>query len=262
MQKLILSIFKKLKSPLQTSHKGQNGILYIVAGSKQYHGSLWYAIEIASRLVDLIYVETDLSNYALVRALKKLHPAIILVSPAERKTYLAKSDCVLLGPGLGRSERTKKLVCNILASRYCPVKRVIDADALYYLTKSLYTEQTVITPHAGEYQALFGEQNPVLISQMLPSVIVAKGHKTVICQNGKSCYNSIGNAGLTKGGTGDVLAGLIAALGCTHSVWLASRLAVVAEGCAAETLAKRYATRFSTTQLIEQIPKTFHHYSQ
>ena len=59
MPHLAPRVFTQLRQPKPTSHKGQNGVLYIVAGSKQYHGSLWYAVEIASHFVDLIYVERD-----------------------------------------------------------------------------------------------------------------------------------------------------------------------------------------------------------
>lgn len=260
MSKITLSILKKLRQPLSTSHKGQNGVLYIVAGSKQYHGSLWFAIETASHFVDLIYVETDRSNYALVSELKKLHPAIILVSARQRKTYLAKSDCVLLGPGLGKGVRTKTLVRAILRSQYCPTKRVIDADALYYLSPRLLTKDTVLTPHPGEYRALFQTGLPKDISKKIPAIIVAKGATVWICQNGKCDYNTEGNAGLTKGGTGDVLASLIAAFSCTNPVWLASEAACILQRQTARHLALQSGTHYSLLELIQHLPSTLHQY--
>lgn len=260
MSQLTLNILKQLHTPSPTSHKGQNGILYTVAGSQQYHGSLWYAVELASHFVDLIYVETDPSNRAMIQSLKKLHPAIILVSSSNRKRYLAKSNCVVLGPGLGRGTRAKKIVHSVLTSKYCSTKRVIDADALYYLSPNFLTKDTVLTPHAGEYRALFGDVSPDRASKSVPAVIVAKGARTEICQNGKCDYNTRGNAGLTKGGTGDVLASLIAALSCTNPVWLASRAASVAEGEAAISLSKHTSTHFSTLELIQHIPKILHKY--
>lgn len=251
-------IMQQLRVPEPTSHKGQNGVLYCAAGSAQYHGSLWYAIEVACHVVDLIYVETDPSNHQLVTALTELHPAIILVDPQRRSEYLAKSDCVLLGPGLGRTEHAQQLVEEIVNDSNRPAKIVIDADALHYIHESDITADVVVTPHAAEYTALFGEEACQEVARRVTGVIVQKGSTDVICQNQKIRYNTHGNAGLTKGGSGDVLAAFIAALACTNPVWLASCAAVVCVGQAAEDLAQQRGTTFSIVELIDQIPITYH----
>lgn len=251
-------IIQQLRVPETTSHKGQNGVLYCIAGSTQYHGSLWYAIEVACHFIDVIYVETDTSNNQLVTSLKQLHPAIILVDPQLRSEYLAKSDCVLLGPGLGRTEHAQKLVRDLLHHKHRPAKVIIDADALHYIHESDITADVVVTPHAAEYKALFGEEACQQVAQRVAGVIVQKGSTDVICQNQKIRYNTHGNPGLTKGGSGDVLAALIAALACTNPVWLASCAAVVCVGQSAEDLALQRGTTFSIQELIDQIPITYY----
>ncbi|MDP3970253.1 MAG: NAD(P)H-hydrate dehydratase [bacterium] len=256
-QNLSPQILKKIKLPQKSSHKGQNGILYIVAGSKQYHGALFYAISIASFFVDLIYVETDLSNRSMVMALKKLHPAIILVSAQQRMRYLKKSDCLLIGPGLGKTAKSRKTVLTLLKHSAKPEKVVIDADALSFIQQKQLTANMVITPHQGEYRELYGNTEVLEASKLHPAVILQKGAKDAICQNGKCKYNTRGNAGLTKGGTGDVLAGLVAVFCCLSDVYTASCAGAILNGLAAEDLEKRYGTYFSTQTLIQQIPQTF-----
>lgn len=237
------------------AHKGDNGILYIIAGSKQYHGSLWYAVETASHFVDLIYVETDVTNLPLLKALKKLHPALIPVSAKQRSTYLAKSDALLLGPGLGRTPWAKKLARQVLHHKNCPTKRVIDADPLHWITAADCTTETVVTPHAGEYRALFGSTPITVASKTWPGIIVKKGEIDLVCSGGR-CQKVIGgNSGLTKGGTGDVLAAFIASLACRHTASLqAATIGLKIMKRAAEQLSKTSGTYFSTTQVIDQLP--------
>ncbi len=258
MIKLHTSYLQQIQSPDPNSHKGQNGVLYIAAGSRQYHGSLWFAIEAASHFVDLIYIDTDATNLPLIKQLKRLHPAIILVPPRHRKAYLEKSDCILLGPGLGRSAATQRLVTKILQHPSRPSKVVIDADALYYIDPSTLGKNAVLTPHAGEYRAIFGSKKPEIITKGLQCIVVKKGPQTLICQNGKCRYNTHGSAGLTKGGTGDVLASVVAALSCTNPMMISSCAASLLVGITAEQLADTRGTYFSTVDLISQLPITLH----
>ncbi len=257
-----VNILQKIKQPRRRSHKGQNGVLYIAAGSRQYHGALLYAVMAASYFVDLIYVETDPSNYAALVSLKKLHPAIIIVRPRERRQYLTKSNCLLLGPGLGKSVKTRRLVQTLLRLRQRPAVTVIDADALAYARDADFTTNTIITPHPAEYQARFGSISPRQLSRQIPAVILAKGLPTQICQNGKCQYNTIGIARFTKGGMGDVLAGLVAALACTNPPLLAAQAASKMLSLTTHQLAKRYGTSFSILKVIERLPKTLTYYQR
>ncbi len=257
MIKLHTSYLQQIQSPDPNSHKGQNGVLYIAAGSRQYHGSLWFAIEAASHFVDLIYIDTDATNLPLIKQLKRLHPAIILVPPRHRKAYLEKSDCILLGPGLGRSAATQRLVTKILQHPSRPSKVVIDADALYYIDPSTLGKNAVLTPHAGEYRAIFGSKKPEIITKGLQCIVVKKGPQTLICQNGKCRYNTHGSAGLTKGGTGDVLAGMIGGLMAQgYSAFDSAVSGVYIHGLAADILREKGRDKgMIATDLLGAIPE-------
>ncbi len=256
MQRVTSAVFKKLHQPQPGSHKGENGVLYIAAGSKQYHGALQYAIEAASHFVDLIYVETDNSNSALLRALKTVHPALIHVSARRRTQYLKRSDCLLVGPGLGRTASAKRLTQALLQHPYRPAKTVIDADALYFMRSANLTAGTIITPHPGEYRALFGSISPQNWSAKIPAVILAKGEKAVICQNKKCQYNIGGIARYTKGGMGDVLAGLTAAFAATNQPVLAAGAASLLLSLTMQRLQRIYGTSISTLTVAKQLPIT------
>lgn len=249
MKPVTPSIFRQLNFPSVHSHKGQNGVLYIAAGSKQYHGALLYAILAAEHFVDLIYVETDPSNQAAVRSLKQLHPAIILVSPKQRGQYLKNSDCLLLGPGLGK---TSQLVSRLLNHPNRPLKTVVDADALHYIELKQINVGTILTPHPGEMRPIFEPNRH-------PGVILQKGTKAVICQGKKCRYNTSGIARMTKGGLGDVLAGLTAALACTNPPFLAACAASLLLSRTAVQLQRRYGTFITTRRIPEQLPLTLHH---
>jgi NAD(P)H-hydrate epimerase len=262
MTALSLRVLRQLHQPKRGSHKGDNGVLYMAAGSKQYHGALQYAVTAASYFVDLIYVETDSSNTILLRALKTVHPAIIHVAAAQRSRYLRRSACLLLGPGLGRSAKAQQLTCRLLSHPQRPAMTVIDADALHYLRPNDLTAQTIITPHPGEYRAIFGLISPAALSRQMPAVVLAKGERAQICQNGKCQYNTTGIACFTKGGVGDVLAGLTAAFVTTNAPLLAAQAASVLLGRSALDLQRRCGANFSTLQLAEQLPLTLHHFNQ
>lgn len=244
MQPISPTIFKQLHLPSANSHKGQNGVLYIAAGSKQYHGALLYAILAAEHFVDLIYVETDPSNHAAVRSLKQLHPAIILVSPKQRSRYLKKSDCLLLGPGLGKNSQ---VVSTLLNHPHRPLKTVVDADALQQIQLKQITSGTILTPHPGEMRPIFEPNRH-------PGVILQKGTKAVICQGKKCRYNTSGIARMTKGGLGDVLAGLTAALTCTNPPFLAACAASLLLSRTCQQLRRRYGTFITTRRIPEQLP--------
>ncbi|MFA6475207.1 MAG: NAD(P)H-hydrate dehydratase [Patescibacteria group bacterium] len=241
-------------------HKGDNGILYIVAGSKQYHGALWYAVMAAEPLVDLIYVDTDTSNKSLVNSLKQLHSSIILVPPRQRATYLNKSDAVLLGPGLGRNSLARNLVNKIMLHPQRPAKVVIDADGLWFLQKKWLDSNMILTPHPGEYKRLFGRLTPAAAARTVPAVILAKGVRTAICQNGNCEYNTGGIVHLTKGGIGDVLAGVVAGLACTQPPYQATQLASQLVAKAEQIIYRRYNRFATTSQLLEQLPLTYKKY--
>lgn len=277
-------IIKQLRLPKPTSHKRDNGRLLIIAGSRRYFGALLYCVKTASRLVDLIYVLTTKENQKLIERLKNQTAEFMPVdhipsySPLTLrgdnkvpplkvrggKGVISDIDCILIGPGLGISSHTKNLVRQVLRSGK---KAVLDADALNVLDqnlKKLLSPLHILTPHRGEFQKLFklpaSQHNTKLMAKKYHCAIVLKGPVDVIAQpSGKIFLNKTGNAGMTKGGTGDVLAGLIAGLYATNNAFTAAAAGVYVNGAAGDELSKKVGTFYDAEDLMNQIPSTLHH---
>jgi hydroxyethylthiazole kinase-like uncharacterized protein yjeF len=235
------SILKNLYRPPKNSRKGKNGILLIIGGSKKYHGAPWYAIEIASKIVDLM------------QEIKTKSPAFITVGKKELAETIKKSDAVLIGPGWGVTRKNKKLI-NSLLKKNIGKRFVLDADALKMVDKKLLNINCLVTPHAGEFKLLFGvkasPENTAMMARKFHCHILLKGVKDIICSP-KECFFNI----MTKGGTGDVLAGLVVALACKNDLFLAGKAGALINGLAGDMLYKKVGVYYNAGDLIGEMPK-------
>ena len=273
------SILKDLYKPPKDSHKGQNGKLTIIGGSKLFHGASLWALKTASRIVDMVFYATVPENEELTKKLKSEIYDFICVPREKIEDYIKQSDAVLIGPGLVRGSKkytgtgengrqTKKLTKRLL--RKFPGKKwIIDAGSLQVMKVKWLKrlEQAIITPHSQEFERLFNckipEGKPVaeiknLVAEKTKEfdcVIVLKGPKDIICSSDRCLLNTTGNEGMTKGGTGDILAGLVAALACKNDMFLAAAAGVYINGLAGDELYKRVGPYFNTSELGEEIPK-------
>lgn len=130
---------------------------------------------------------------------------------------------VVVGPGIGTREKTVDALESLLKN--CKTPLLLDADALNCIAKrpallTMLPANTVITPHIGEFDRLFGEHRSaeerlhkaIEMSRHYNVIIVLKGHFTaIVSPTGKVYFNSSGNPGMATGGAGDVLTGVIAA---------------------------------------------------
>lgn len=258
MKKITKSILNNLYHPPKNSRKSDNGVLLIIAGSEKFHGAPWYAIEIASKIVDLIYFHSSSDNMKMMREIKKKSPAFITINRNELSDMIKKSDAVLIGPGWGvSSENTKTL--NLLLKKFKDKKFILDADTLKILDKKLLNKNCLVTPHAGEFKLLFGvkasPENAARMANKYHCHIVLKGVKDYICSPKECFYNVTGNEGMTKGGTGDVLAGLTAALACKNDLFLAGKAGALINGLAGDNLYEKVGVYYNAWDLIREIPK-------
>lgn len=250
---------KALYWPKPRSHKGQNGILLIIAGSSRYHGAPIFTAKIASRIVDLIYFSSVPENNKLLEKMKLGLAEFITVNRDEIDNYIRKVDAVLIGPGMEVVDETK-IIVNSLLKRYKNKKFILDADALKVVDLKLLGPNVVITPHKGEFEMMF-DKKPLAknVQQMAKKhncIIVLKAPKDIICSPKECKYNITGNQGMTKGGTGDVLAGLIAGLACKNDLYLAAKVGTFLNGLAGDQLFERVSYYYNASDLADQIPKT------
>lgn len=213
------------------SHKGDYGKILLLCGSRGYTGAVALAAMGALRSgAGLVYLGVPESIYQ-IEAIKLTEP-IVLPLPDHDGSFsvsaiteicklLPKMDAVLVGPGIGRSEGAKAVVEAVLTYFEGPV--VVDADGINVLklNKDILRGRkfpTVLTPHDGEFSRLGGiveKDRMKAAANMavdLNSIIVLKGHRTVITDGKVGYRNNTGNPGMAVGGSGDVLAGIITAL--------------------------------------------------
>ncbi len=211
---------KDLKLPKRDprSRKGQNGKVLVIGGSKDYVGAVALAALAALRCgVDWV---TIVAPEKVGWAINCLSPDLVvkkIKASAFRKTHVKKiidkiepsHDIVLIGNGIGLESRD--FVIHYIKKTTKPL--VIDADAIKSISIDM-VDQAIITPHKKELQILMhnsGIHSMVRLRESLrDNVILLKGKTDEIITKNRVFYNRTGNAGMTKAGTGDVLAGLAA----------------------------------------------------
>lgn len=258
-------ILKKLFLPQPASHKGDNGKVMIIGGSKLFHAASFWPLEIASKIVDMVFYTSVPENNRIVEKEKEMWRNGIVVPRAKIDEYIAETDTVLIGPGLPRESGTElgddgtKDLTERLLKKYPSKRWVIDGGSLQTIDPTLIPKNAILTPHHGEFQTLFKkngtEESVWEMAQKYNCVIVLKGETDIVCSPETCISVAGGNAGMTKGGTGDVLAGLVAALYAQNSnAFLAASCASFFNKKAAESLYKKVGVYFNASDLVGEIP--------
>lgn len=270
------SVLAKLPDRDPRGHKGDYGRLLLLCGSRGYTGAAALAAMGALRCgAGLVFLGVPESIYA-IEAVKLTEPVVFplldregmfAAEAAEQiKERLGRMDAVLIGPGLGQSEGTLAVLRCVLNSFSGPV--IVDADGINLLSqhKDLLrgrTGITILTPHEGEAARLLGravtdrQTDALLLARELGAILVLKGHQTLITDGEVVFCNPTGNPGMAVGGSGDVLAGMIAGLfGQKLSALDAAACAVWLHGAAGDLCARemgQYA--MLPTDYLEVLPR-------
>ena len=260
---------RKLILPKPDSHKGQNGRLLIIGGSHLFHAASLWALTVASRIVDLVHYCSVEENNQIVHELKKEFRNGIVISRDDIDDYIIEDDAVLIGPGMTRDEETKILTDRLL-KKYPQKQWIIDAGALQMMELENIPKNAILTPHHQEFELLLNKSeirstksetnsNVQNFAKQFNCIILLKGKEDVASNGKETKVIEGGNAGMTKGGTGDVLAGLIAALSCKNDPWTATCAGSYINKHAGDALYKTVGPFFNASDLADQIPKTMNH---
>jgi len=272
-------IYLATKHRNPTAHKGDFGRLLVIGGSEVYSGAPTLVSLAAMRTgVDIVYLAAP-AKTAL--AISSMSPDLITIklegnnlNPANIETikpYLTMVDAVVMGPGLGLSPETSKFVKACVEEVEKAKKPLLlDADALKAFAKFKRPLKVplVLTPHLGEYNILTGEVLPenqderILAiektAKKLNVVVLIKGKVDLICNAERAKLNFTGNAGMTVGGTGDVLSGIVGGLMAQNvDVFEAAVAGAFVNGAAGDLVAGEIGFHMVATDIIDWIPQVF-----
>jgi len=265
-----------LQSRPAESKKGDFGRLLIIGGSETYSGAPALVAMAALRVgTDLVYVAAPAKT---AEAISSMSPNLITIkmigehfNPAnlgQLKTFLERATAVALGPGMGLHKESFDAIGRLLRKlEELKKPTLIDADALKALgaLKSRLAFPAVVTPHAGEFEIVSGRKvsseldgkisDVKALAGEVNSVVLLKGRVDVISDGSRVKLNWTGNPGMTVGGTGDVLSGIVASLmaqGCEP--FEAAVAGAFINGAAGDFAYKKKGFHILPTDLIEMIP--------
>ncbi|MBD3260527.1 MAG: NAD(P)H-hydrate dehydratase, partial [Candidatus Altiarchaeales archaeon] len=248
------------------NHKGDFGRLLVVGGSRNYVGTPtlvgWGASAVGCDIVNLCvpqYVADHMHT-----------DPNLLVTPLKSSESLKESDvedilnqrfdALALGNGLGRGKESKAALKKLLTQVDKPA--ILDADALTLVEVDWVGENMVVTPHSKEFKALFGVEVEGDISTLVEQqakkygcVVVLKGAEDIVSDGQITRFNKTGNAYMTKGGTGDVLAGAVGGLLAQNKdPYLSSCAGVFLTGYAGDLARDFYMESLTPQDVVESIP--------
>ena len=260
-----------LKHREKFAHKGNFGHALLLAGSQGMAGASVLAARAALRSgVGLLTVHLPHCNNIVVQAAvpEAMTSIDSCITHFSDEIDTSRYSVVAVGPGLGQHEDSEKALLHLIDN--CEVPMVLDADALNILSRNpLYLQRlpqgSVITPHVGEFNRLFGKTNNSYIRLMASLAyaksfgvtIVLKGPYTVVTSPGGVHYfNTTGNPGMATAGSGDALTGVIAALLAQgYSAPDTARLGVYLHGLAGDMAASVVGEiALTASDIVEYIP--------
>ena len=229
-----LNQVKKLMERKKTSHKGENGYALVIGGSEEYVGAVTLAGLAAMRAgCDSVTVAAPekvawaIHRYTPDLITHKIKGSAFSIKNAKEMVKLAdRYDAVLIGNGITR--KADKFSQYFI--KKCQKPKVIDADSLKSLSFKDFSN-AILTPHETELEMMLVNSNKEFLLPKLKvsnakekaeilqgnlryflqnnNVLLVKGATDIIISKNKIAYNRTGNQGMTKAGTGDVLAGLV-----------------------------------------------------
>ena len=266
------------KSRLPESHKGAYGRLLVIGGSETFSGAPFLAAMAALRTgVDLVHVAAPSET---AHDIAVMSPNLITIKLEGNRlspehcgvltTFVEKSTAVVLGPGLGLHRDTVTAVQGLIETiGQSGTPLLLDADGLKSFAEFKYKGCTplVLTPHSGEFQILTGKELPQQLDEKidlvretargLTATILLKGPVDIVSDGTRVKINKIiHNPGMTVGGTGDVLSGIVGAfLSQGFNPFRSAVSGVFINGASGDFVLRERGYHMVATDLIEWIPK-------
>jgi len=261
------------------SHKGMNGKVLIVGGSIEYYGApLLSALGALYSGSDLVNIFVPESNFDVSRSLYpdfivKKFPGQWLTHTGVREIleFSNKCDSILIGPGISDREVTVRAILELIEGLQIPT--VLDStaiDVLKHVKEVPLSQPIVVCPHKNEFENLtrkqikdLGDDEEIvkfvrtIATEMKINILLKSPMDIIASPEGEVVFNKTGNAGLTVGGSGDVLAGVIASMIAQGTTpFEACQIAAFLIGYTGDYLYKQKDYCFSATDLALELPFT------
>lgn len=277
-------IISRLPHRPDDAHKGTMGALCSITGSYGFSGAAVLSAKAALRSgVGLMYQIIPESVYPIFAS--SVYESVCVpvhgrpsgtVCPDDIPVIIdtvKKATAVLIGCGIGNTEDTAEVLSAVLKNAICPV--IIDADGINALSSHIHlmddiNTEVVLTPHIKEFSRLSGLSVETVLSDPAKAALdyasahnsvtlVLKSHRTYIARGSEMFENTAGNSGMAKGGSGDVLAGIIASLTAQGAKPLDAAVAGVhIHALAGDTAAaEKSKTAVLPSDIIEALPRIY-----
>ena len=259
------------------SHKGMFGRLLVIGGSEMFSGAPALVALAAYRTgTDLVSVAAP---EGAADSIATFSPSIITINlPGNNlsskhirllNSHINKASAIAIGPGLGLDKETRVATCKLIElGNRLKKPMLVDADALKALgaiRKKISNGFTVITPHAREFETVSGISPSRDLKKRIEQVrdfafksgliVLLKGHVDVVSDGIALKLNNTGNPGMTVGGTGDILSGIIAGLMAQGvDAYRAAVAGAFVNGASGDLAAEKYGFHLIPTDLLEHIP--------
>ena len=272
---------KTLKS-VGSKYSGQSptgGGVTIIGGSELFHGAPLMALKAASRIVSMVYFSTPDEDKEIANKLKTSLFNFIWVPYGDVESYIAKSEAILIGPGMMRShvnehgfvcddqgKKTRDLTLNLF--RKNPDSRwVVDGGSLQVIKLKELPKKAMISPNKKEFLMLFGEEMETDIDKRAEQIwrmakkyeltILTKDEISLVSDGVRTVKILGGNEGLVKGTTGDLIAGILVGFMAKDDPLFSACAASYLTKKAAERLAETRGLMFNTDDVVDKVPEIY-----
>ncbi len=271
--------FEKSKTLKRAVNKFSGGEVVIVGGSSLFHGAPIMALKACSRIVSMVYFASPKDDKGAVDLIKSEAQAFVWVPEDDLDGYVAKSEAVLIGPGMMRSHvKEHGFVCDDegivtrnlamgLFKKFPDKKWIVDGGALQVVAASEIPKGAIVTPNSREFEMVFGEKLLTVITERVEQVqriaskygivILIKDETSLVCDGENAVAVEGGNDGMIKGGVGDVTAGVILGFLAKDEPVVACSVASHLVKLAGKKLLEERGTMFNAQDLCEAIPLVY-----
>jgi NAD(P)H-hydrate epimerase len=254
---------KKVYKRFKEGHKGSHGRVLVIGGGP-YSGapaltamaSYYAGADIVTLIVPerIFGIVASFSPNLIVKSVKG-----DVISPSclkEIEELVKKHHVVVMGMGAGRSDEFREFVEEFL--KLNEVKKVVlDADAL--TSEIPEGVECILTPHRAEFKRTFGIEASIdtakKVAKETNAVVLLKGREDIITDGERIRINRSGNAGMTVGGTGDVLAGVVGAFFALNDAFWSASAGAFVNGRAGDICLEEFGYNFTADDMLKKIPK-------